>query len=262
MSRLILENPHSSAGWHGHQIRVCEVRVIDVKRELEEFESQFVKIMDVIQEVKTYTQVSDDTLVAKWILKRISDYNKPFPSIYRINKFYEFEYVFSGYGKDPDLDAFRDILSDIIKHKTLPSYDEPPFEDSDWNSKLAFDAGFKREDISDVFPFLTTSPVSSLAQGNINDLDVLKCETPLDWREFPGKATALMFIAGLATALESTGGKYSRGGKINKSAIADAAVQAINKHGKGTDISSRALTELIKAALDANLPDRASTSKS
>jgi hypothetical protein len=81
------------------------------------------------------------------------------------------------------------------------------------------------------------------------------------WDKFHGKETALMMIAGLAIALESSGIKYSRGGKINKLAIAEAARKAINDHGKGTEISSKALTDLIKAALDMNLPDEVVTSK-
>jgi len=80
-----------------------------------------------------------------------------------------------------------------------------------------------------------------------------KIDTPTQWGEFAGKETALLFIAGLATALEKAGGKYSRGGKPNKLSIAKCAIDAINDYGKGTMLTSRALTELLTAALDVNL---------
>ncbi|KMK01572.1 hypothetical protein ABW11_09750 [Pluralibacter gergoviae] len=73
------------------------------------------------------------------------------------------------------------------------------------------------------------------------------------WSSFGGKETALMMIAGLSVALEKSGGKYIRGGKINKSTVARAAIDAINEHGDGTEISIKALTDLINEALSTKL---------
>ncbi|CAI1605666.1 Uncharacterised protein [Serratia ficaria] len=73
------------------------------------------------------------------------------------------------------------------------------------------------------------------------------------WSEFAGKDTALMLISGMAIALEQSGGRYARGGKINKSAVAEAARKAINEYGKGTEITTKALTDLLKAALEQNI---------
>lgn len=75
-----------------------------------------------------------------------------------------------------------------------------------------------------------------------------------EWADFYGKDTALLMIAGMAVALEKSGGKYVRGGKMNKSAIAESAKKAINDHGLGTMLTNRALTELLRTALDSNFP--------
>ncbi|HBR4754323.1 TPA: hypothetical protein L9W62_000074 [Klebsiella pneumoniae] len=69
------------------------------------------------------------------------------------------------------------------------------------------------------------------------------------WSSFSGKDTALMMIAGLSVALEKTGGRYIRGGKLNKSAVARAAIDAINEHGEGTEITTKALTDLLNEAI-------------
>ncbi|MDV1440374.1 hypothetical protein RZQ47_01370 [Klebsiella variicola subsp. variicola] len=69
------------------------------------------------------------------------------------------------------------------------------------------------------------------------------------WSEFAGKETALMMIAGLAVALEKSGGRYIRGGRLNKSAVARAAIDAINEHGEGTEITTKALTDLLNEAI-------------
>ncbi len=70
------------------------------------------------------------------------------------------------------------------------------------------------------------------------------------WGKFERKATSLMFIAGLAIALEKTGKPYKHGSKINKSRVAEAAINAINDYGNGTTISNRTLRDLIDEALD------------
>lgn len=75
----------------------------------------------------------------------------------------------------------------------------------------------------------------------------------MEWGKFAGKDTALMLIAGMAVALEKSGGKYSRGGKINKSVVAQTATDAINEYGLGTTITPKALTDLLKKALVAHV---------
>lgn len=76
---------------------------------------------------------------------------------------------------------------------------------------------------------------------------------PVKWGRFAGKETALMMIAGLAVALERSGGRYLRGGKLNKSAVVEAARKAINEYGKGTEITSKAMTDLLRAALESHI---------
>ncbi|MBC5789878.1 hypothetical protein [Providencia sp. JUb39] len=76
------------------------------------------------------------------------------------------------------------------------------------------------------------------------------------WNEFAGKETALMFIAGLCLALtDKKGAAYKNGSKMNKSAIAEGAIAAIDNYGKGSTISTKSLTNLINQALDENEPD-------
>lgn len=76
---------------------------------------------------------------------------------------------------------------------------------------------------------------------------------PEKWGRFAGKETALMMIAGLAVALERSGGRYLRGGKLNKSAVVEAARKAINEYGRGTEITSKAMTDLLRAALESHI---------
>lgn len=76
---------------------------------------------------------------------------------------------------------------------------------------------------------------------------------PVKWGNFAGKETALMMIAGLAVALERSGGRYLRGDKLNKSAVVEAARKAINEYGKGTEITSKAMTDLLRAALESHI---------
>lgn len=73
---------------------------------------------------------------------------------------------------------------------------------------------------------------------------------PVKWGRFAGKETALMMIAGLSVALERSGGRYLRGGKLNKTAVVEAARKAINDYGRGTEITSKAMTDLLRAALE------------
>lgn len=77
--------------------------------------------------------------------------------------------------------------------------------------------------------------------------------TDAEWTEFAGKDTALMMIAGLSVALQKSGGKYLRGEKLNKSALARSAIHAINEYGEGTEISTKALTDLLNEALSSKL---------
>ena len=76
---------------------------------------------------------------------------------------------------------------------------------------------------------------------------------PVKWGRFAGKETALMMIAGLAVALEQSGGRYLRGARLNKSAVVEAARKAINEYGKGTEMTSKAMTDLLRAALESHI---------
>lgn len=70
------------------------------------------------------------------------------------------------------------------------------------------------------------------------------------WGEFAGKDTALKLIAGMAIALEKSGGKYVRGKNLNKSEVARSASRSILEHGDGIDVTDKALTMLINEALN------------
>ena len=72
---------------------------------------------------------------------------------------------------------------------------------------------------------------------------------PSGWGEYAGKETALKLIAGMALALEKSGGKYVRGKKLNKSEVARSASKFILEHGDGIDVTDKALTMLIDEAL-------------
>ncbi|HFN6063971.1 TPA: hypothetical protein ACHFOR_005026, partial [Klebsiella pneumoniae] len=73
---------------------------------------------------------------------------------------------------------------------------------------------------------------------------------PKGWGEFAGKDTALKLIAGMAIALEKSGGKYVRGKNLNKSEVARSASRSILEHGDGIDVTDKALTMLINEALN------------
>lgn len=73
--------------------------------------------------------------------------------------------------------------------------------------------------------------------------------TSSEWGEYAGKETALKLIAGMAIALEKSGGKYVRGKKLNKSEVARSASRIILEHGDGIDVTDKALTMLIDEAL-------------
>lgn len=77
-------------------------------------------------------------------------------------------------------------------------------------------------------------------------------ETPIEWGEFKGKATALMLISGLSLALtRSHNGCRHRNGKPNKSAIAAVAANSVMSAGHLVDIvSDRQLRGLIANALE------------
>ncbi|GEM_PF-826698 len=98
--------------------------------------------------------------------------------------------------------------------------------------------------------------IPSSENDDVKHLDDVKkiVDGSAEWADFYGKDTALLMIAGMAVALEKSGGKYVRGGKMNKSAIAESAKKAINDHGLGTMLTNRALTELLRTALDSNFP--------
>lgn len=226
--------------------------MIDIQSELDEFNLQFISILDLIEHTKKYTKENNNVLVSKWLLKRISDFQGEFPELLTINKHYKFEQVYPYTTTEVDLDAFRDILSGVVEHGALPNYDEPPFENSDWNCPIAFDAGFKRNSIERVFPFLGDPSFFSHTEPKVRGEIAEDSADTLDLKlnNFAGKDTALMLIAGLAVALEKTSDRFKRGGKLNKSAVILAAEQAINNYGNGVNVTDRALRDWLKLALE------------
>ncbi|WP_199637848.1 hypothetical protein JEM67_22655 [Serratia sp. PAMC26656] len=112
---------------------------------------------------------------------------------------------------------------------------------------------------TDIWPWVENemSSSSSWYSSKIKDNDTEKNIAPthdIEWGEFAGRDTALMLIAGMAVALEKAGGKYLRGQSLNKSSVAQAAVSAINEYGRGTMITSKALTNLLNSALEVHTP--------
>lgn len=228
--------------------------MIDIQSELDEFNLQFISILDLIEHTKKYTKESNNILVSKWLLKRLSDFQGDFPELLTINKYYKFEPVYPNGYFEIDLEAFRDVLSDVVKHGTLPHYNEPPFEDDDWNCPLAFDAGFKRNSIETVFPFLGDPYFSSRTEPFVRKEIVEDSADSVDFKleGFAGKDTALMLIAGLAVALEKTSDRFKRGAKINQSSVIAAAEQALNSYGSGVKVTDRALRNWLRLALKAH----------
>lgn len=228
--------------------------MINIQSELDEFEMQFISIIGLINRTKEYARESNDVLVAKWLLKRTSEFEEQFPELVSIDAHYKLSPLFSEYPIEHDLEVFRDILSDVIKYGALPDYDEVPFENCDWNSPLAYDAGFRVSRLNGIFPFLD----EPLARTNVGtELDKDLVDVPVNDQDsktidFGGKDTALMLIAGLAVALEKTGERFKRGGKMNKSAVIQAAEQAINSYGKGVNVTDRALRDWLTLALNAH----------
>lgn len=82
--------------------------------------------------------------------------------------------------------------------------------------------------------------------GSRDQIDVFEDEGP---GVFRGKNTALMLIAGLAIALEKSGESFKRSGKMNKSAIINAAEHAISSYGDGVNVTDKALRDWLDMAL-------------
>lgn len=124
---------------------------------------------------------------------------------------------------------------------------------TDYNGKLS-SAEFYADDI---WPWALNElsyPDSWFGIDNPPTQNVIEHETSACWGDFAGKDTALLMIASLATALEKTGGKYTRSNKLNKSAVISTAIKAVNDYGNGTDLTDRALRRLIDNALAQYVP--------
>lgn len=128
-----------------------------------------------------------------------------------------------------------------LKAKDIVFYDNP--EDGRANCTLMrsdVEKWIKLHEFNWPLPFSDTAPSkpSTQIQNNV-----------VQWGEFAGKNTALMFIAGMSIALEQAGGKFVRGGRLNKLEVARTAINAINQYGDGTEITPKALTDLLNEAL-------------
>lgn len=72
---------------------------------------------------------------------------------------------------------------------------------------------------------------------------------------FAGKETALAFIAGMAITLARNNPQYRRGVKMNKTAIARVATQAMFNAGfSGEMVTEKQMSNLISEALLVSLP--------
>ncbi|AJJ25524.1 hypothetical protein CH49_3576 [Yersinia enterocolitica] len=77
-----------------------------------------------------------------------------------------------------------------------------------------------------------------------------------NWGAFAGKETALAFIAGMAIALTRNNPQCRRGVKMNKTAIARVATQAMLNAGfSGEMVTEKQMSNLISEALLTSLPE-------
>ncbi len=77
-----------------------------------------------------------------------------------------------------------------------------------------------------------------------------------NWGGFAGKETALAFIAGMAIALARNNPQCRRGVKMNKTAIARVATQAMLNAGfSGEMVTEKQMSNLISEALLVSLPE-------
>lgn len=81
-------------------------------------------------------------------------------------------------------------------------------------------------------------------------------QTEENWSGFAGKETALAFIAGMAIALARNNPQCRRGVKMNKTAIARVATQAMLNAGfSGEMVTEKQMSNLISEALLTSLPE-------
>lgn len=81
-------------------------------------------------------------------------------------------------------------------------------------------------------------------------------QTEDHWGSFAGKETALAFIAGMAIALARNNPQCRRGVKMNKTAIARVATQAMFNAGfSGEMVTEKQMSNLISEALLVSLPE-------
>ncbi len=81
-------------------------------------------------------------------------------------------------------------------------------------------------------------------------------QTEENWGGFAGKETALAFIAGMAIALARNNPQCRRGVKMNKTAIARVATQAMLNAGfSGEMVTEKQMSNLISEALLVSLPE-------
>lgn len=167
---------------------------------------------------------------------------------YEYAHFYEIEK-----SRDPELyntaQAYMAMIFHAVEEEGLPCIRRW----TDYNGKLT-GADFYANDI---WPWVVnelSEPAAWYGEDN-KPTQMDNDSAPIvQWGEFAGKDTALMMIAGLATALEKSGGKYTRNNKLNKSSVISAAIKAIDEHGKGTEITDRALRLLLDDALKHHAP--------
>ncbi|WP_050323141.1 hypothetical protein [Yersinia enterocolitica] len=77
-----------------------------------------------------------------------------------------------------------------------------------------------------------------------------------NWDAFAGKETALAFIAGMAISLTRNNPQCRRGVKMNKTAIARVATQAMLNAGfSGEMVTEKQMSNLISEALLVSLPE-------
>jgi len=248
--------------------------VLNIFGELEAAEIDFVSICRLIERIAIISSHEsperpvDVPTICKWLLKRISESEKPLPCLRVLTSYYAIEVKFPNDPIERDREWVIQKLSSIIGMKKLPLKQDENADTDDWFDETVHISGFLRSEIEEFIPELVKIiKFPPLQEGNV-EMNLVSMETKYsatpvfnasetedipeqscEWGNFKGKDTALMMIAGMAIALSKSGESFKRSGEINVSAVVRAAAQAINRYGAGVDVTEKALHNLVRDAL-------------
>ena len=248
--------------------------MLDIFGELEAAENDFVSICRLIERIalmsshESPSRAADVPTICKWLLKRISESDKPIPCLRVLTAYYAIEVKFPDDTIEYDRAWVIQKLSSIIGMAKLPLKEHENAGPDDWFDHALHTSGFLRCEIEEFIPELVKKIEFPALQERTTDINLVAIETkfsssqisntaeiadnpdqPCKWDNFKGRDTALMMIAGLAISLSKSSGGIIVGDRLNVSAIARAAAKSINDYGDGVDLSDKALRNLVTEAL-------------